>query len=354
MALEQVFECPSTLKNLRSDPLGAILDGFCEWLLQRRFSRPKIRMHLSSLFHLNEHLGSPKAPMRQSVTAGDLAGFLEAYPSRCGHRGPLEEHLRRVRYSVKGKRDYAILLLACRLGLRAGDMDVGFGSEKGGLDDYVLKSPAHLVRLRAAVRVVLEHAQTRRHAMDLESRLDLLLRRLNVGVFRCGPDGTLLSANGPILALLGVDSLNTAALIGLDRVFVGREHCRTLVQHAIESGEPREGECELGDADGKPTYFRLSVVPVKMSDGATVIDGLLEDITELKRSEAEARQAAIAAARTALLTAREREVLDAVVAGKANKVIARRSERCQPVPRNGVRRFRLKNLRERSACSDGD
>ena len=100
MALEQVFECPSTLKKLRSDPLGAILDGFCEWLLQRRFSRPKIRMHLSSLFHLNEHLGNPKAPMRQSVTAGDLAGFLEAYPSRCRPRGPLEEHLRRVRYSV--------------------------------------------------------------------------------------------------------------------------------------------------------------------------------------------------------------------------------------------------------------
>ena len=41
MALEQVFECPSTLKKLRSDPLGEILDGFCKWLLQKRFSRSK-------------------------------------------------------------------------------------------------------------------------------------------------------------------------------------------------------------------------------------------------------------------------------------------------------------------------
>ncbi len=106
MALEQVFECPSTLKKLRSDPLGAILDGFCKWLLQKRFSRSKIRTHLSVLSHLNEHLGSPKAPMRQSVTAGDLAGFLEAYPSRCRPRGPLEEHLRRVRYSVNRFAEY--------------------------------------------------------------------------------------------------------------------------------------------------------------------------------------------------------------------------------------------------------
>ena len=44
--------------------------------------------------------------MRQSVTAGDLAGFWEAYPSRCRPRGPLEEHLRRVRYSVNRFTEY--------------------------------------------------------------------------------------------------------------------------------------------------------------------------------------------------------------------------------------------------------
>ena len=100
MALEQVFECPVTLKKLRSDPLGALLDGFCKWLLQKRFSRSRIRIHLSVLSYLNEHLGSPNSQMRPSVTAGDLAGFWEAYPSRCRHRGPLEEHLRCVRYSL--------------------------------------------------------------------------------------------------------------------------------------------------------------------------------------------------------------------------------------------------------------
>ena len=106
MALEQVFVCPSTLKKLRSDPLGALLEDFCKWLLQKRFSRSRIRIHLSVLSHLNEHLGSPKAPMRQSVTAGDLEGFLETYPSRCRNRGPLEQHLRCVRHSVNRFAEY--------------------------------------------------------------------------------------------------------------------------------------------------------------------------------------------------------------------------------------------------------
>ena len=38
--------------------------------------------------------------MRQTVTSKDIEGFFQAYPSRCRNRGPLEEHLRDVRYSV--------------------------------------------------------------------------------------------------------------------------------------------------------------------------------------------------------------------------------------------------------------
>jgi site-specific recombinase XerD len=34
------------------------------------------------------------------VTAADIAGFFKVYRLRCRHRGPLEGHLRRVRYSV--------------------------------------------------------------------------------------------------------------------------------------------------------------------------------------------------------------------------------------------------------------
>jgi PAS domain S-box-containing protein len=204
-----------------------------------------------------------------------------------------------------------------------GNEEIAVEAMKHGLDDYIVKSPSHFVRLRAAVRAAMDHAQTRRRVTDLESRLELLLRRLRVGVFRCTADGKLLAANAPVLEFLGVDSLKDAASIGFDRMFVGCRECQAIVQHAIENGEPREGECEVRDTDGRSSYFRLSVVPVKTADDGTIVDGLLEDITQRKRSEAEARQAAIVAARMALLTPRERQVLDAVVAGKANKVIAR-------------------------------
>jgi site-specific recombinase XerD len=44
--------------------------------------------------------------MRQTVAAGEIEGFFDKYPSRCRNRGPLKEHLRRVRYSVNRFADY--------------------------------------------------------------------------------------------------------------------------------------------------------------------------------------------------------------------------------------------------------
>ena len=100
MTLEQVWECPTTLAKLRSGPLGTLLEGFCDWLLEQGFSRGSVRKHLSNLSHLNEHLRGGREPRSPTVTAEDLNGFFQAYPSRCRHRGPREEHVRRVRWSV--------------------------------------------------------------------------------------------------------------------------------------------------------------------------------------------------------------------------------------------------------------
>lgn len=100
MALEQVFECPSTLAKLRSAPLGKLLDDFCKWLLDHGFSRGTTRLHLGRLCHLNEHLRCPRSRMRQTVSAGEIEGFFGKYPSRRRNRGPLEGHLRRIRYAV--------------------------------------------------------------------------------------------------------------------------------------------------------------------------------------------------------------------------------------------------------------
>ena len=46
-----VFECPRTPRRLRSGPLGKLVEGFCNWLLERGFSRWTIRTHLFNVSH---------------------------------------------------------------------------------------------------------------------------------------------------------------------------------------------------------------------------------------------------------------------------------------------------------------
>jgi len=78
MAVEQVFECPRTLRRLRSGPLGKLLEGFCNWLLEHGFSRWTIRKHLFNVFHLNEYLSGPSSGVLESVSSTDVEGFFKA------------------------------------------------------------------------------------------------------------------------------------------------------------------------------------------------------------------------------------------------------------------------------------
>jgi integrase/recombinase XerD len=100
MALEKVFECPITLRRLRSDPLGGLLDGFCSWLLEYGFSRSTIRKHLFRLSHLNRRLGDPECGIRESIATRDIKASFKAYCFECQETGAREKHIRRVGYSV--------------------------------------------------------------------------------------------------------------------------------------------------------------------------------------------------------------------------------------------------------------
>jgi hypothetical protein len=77
MALEQVFECQRTLRRLRSGPLGKLLEGFCNWLLEHGFSRWTIRMWsngvksflltLRIVLIILAHGKTPKNPISRSL-----------------------------------------------------------------------------------------------------------------------------------------------------------------------------------------------------------------------------------------------------------------------------------------------
>jgi site-specific recombinase XerD len=106
MALERVFECPRTLKKLRGGPLGGLMVGFCDGLLECGFSRSTMRKHLVNVSHLNAYLTTQKWVEGQSLSAQHVSEFLRDYPSQARNRGPLDKHMAGVKSSVNRLVDY--------------------------------------------------------------------------------------------------------------------------------------------------------------------------------------------------------------------------------------------------------
>lgn len=168
----------------------------------------------------------------------------------------------------------------------SGTQEIAVEAMKAGLEDYVLKSAKHYIRLASAVRSVWEKAQTKRKITGLESRLQGLLNQLNVGVFRLTLDGSLLEANPAFWSLLGHSKESPAQDIqSLNSYFLPQDYVQ-LLKELNEQQQIRDCEVQLRQAEGNLIWVRLSLT-ISTIDGQSIVDGLMEDISERKRAEEE-------------------------------------------------------------------
>lgn len=166
----------------------------------------------------------------------------------------------------------------------SGTQEVAVEAMKSGLDDYVLKSPNHYVRLPAAVRLALERVATRRKAAELEVRFQNLLNQLHVGVYRLTANGTLLEGNSAFVELLGLNSWQEIPENQTLESYFQPEDYAQLLNQLYQDGNVRDREVALHRADGSVIWVRISKTFTTVG-GATFIDGLMEDITKRKLAE---------------------------------------------------------------------
>lgn len=160
----------------------------------------------------------------------------------------------------------------------SGDQEIAVEAMKSGLDDYIIKSPKHYVRLRGAVRSALNRVETQQRADRLEMRLQALLNRLNVGVFRSTADGRILEGNAAFLRLLGVRSLQDVQASNWQELFSPPDE---VLQNLNQ-----EREVQLRRADGNYIWVSLSQT-LSTEEAEPVVEGLIEDITVHKQAQQE-------------------------------------------------------------------
>ncbi|MBW4423783.1 MAG: response regulator [Nostoc desertorum CM1-VF14] len=171
----------------------------------------------------------------------------------------------------------------------SGSEEISVEAMKSGLDDYVVKSARHYMRLPVAVRFAVERAAIKRKVQGLELRFQTLLNQLNVGVYRLTGDDTLLESNGAFLHLLGINSLaKIPESHTLAPYFQPGDYVK-LLQELKQTDDSLEREVLLRRADGNEIWVRISQT-LSANNEITVIDGIIEDITARKQAEQEREQ----------------------------------------------------------------
>ncbi len=181
---------------------------------------------------------------------------------------------------------------------RTGNQELAVEAMKAGLDDYVVKSPQHFVRVSAALRRALEHAADRRRAVEAEHK-----GRRSDERFRLMVEGArdfafiMLDQEGRVTEWLG----GAEALFGYhEGEIVGEHASRLFTPKDRQAGLP-ERELEQAAREGRAQdenwalrkdgcWFWASGVTIALQDGEfRGFAKIVRDRTERRRMEAALR-----------------------------------------------------------------
>jgi len=162
-----------------------------------------------------------------------------------------------------------------------GNESVAVEGMKAGLDDYVIRSPAHRARLLTAVQAALDRMRARLAAREAEARYRTLFDSVPVGLFRAGPDGRLLEANAALRQMLGLPADGPLEPVDLPSRFVDAADGERWRAQLAANGVVRGFEARLRRADGSSIWVRGSARIVRgVAGAASTCEGEMEDIHE--------------------------------------------------------------------------
>jgi PAS domain S-box-containing protein len=140
-----------------------------------------------------------------------------------------------------------------------------------------------------ALRIRVEHQRTEEALNASEKKFRSIFENAPIGIFQSTPSGRLLSVNLAGARMFGFDSpasLLTATADVSQQLFVSPEQGGDIVQEALQCNTFIRREVEYRRKDSSVFIAHLYMRVVRESgEGAAMVEGFVEDITERKRAE---------------------------------------------------------------------
>ncbi len=178
-------------------------------------------------------------------------------------------------------------------------MFTGTGSEeivvqamRGGLDDYVVKTISHFVRLPASVRFALRAREERRARHRAEELYGRLFEQVPIGLYSTTPNGEVVAVNQAMVELLRYPDRESLRKINAEDIYMDREDREEWLKLLNEQGTVTDHEYIVKTYDGEGIWVTENSRLVRDTGGQIAyIEGSVVDITERKIAQEELKEA---------------------------------------------------------------
>ena len=172
-----------------------------------------------------------------------------------------------------------------------GSEEIAVEAMKAGLDDYVIKTPKHYVRLAAAVRSAWERSQQSRALEEFKQSYDRFFERIPLGLYRLNPSGEIIEANSTLIKMFGCDRQEDVYGKSIFKYHVEPE-AYLLWQQQLKTDRPTaEFETQIQTSAAQFIWIRHNAIAVKDDRNNLICyEGAIVDITANKEAEIERGQ----------------------------------------------------------------
>jgi two-component system cell cycle sensor histidine kinase/response regulator CckA len=161
-----------------------------------------------------------------------------------------------------------------------------------GARDHLVKGLMSSDLLARSIHYAVKYAQAEAIRQQTEETLQASLERYHslfdrvpVGLYRSKPAGDILDANQALVRILGYPDKESLLAVNAVDLYVDAEE-RTRFKELIErEGTIRDFETQMLRYDGTIVWTRLISRAVRDTNGQTLYEGTMEDITERKQAE---------------------------------------------------------------------
>lgn len=165
-----------------------------------------------------------------------------------------------------------------------GNHKVDMEAMLAGAADYLVKSELNAEKLERCIRYSLEKARSLKALRDNELKYRNIFEKSKDAIFLADTELQFLAVNQATTQLFNYTSEQLTALTLYD-LMPNKQAAEYLALKLRETGEVEDLELELLDSDEEELHCIFSATSVQRPDGSYYVQGILHDITTLRKAE---------------------------------------------------------------------